>query len=69
MNIAPMIGAAMTTDRPIVAGRIAALPRDDGRVLEAAEGPESHLAENVEVQQRERGQREREGTGRAAACP
>ena len=45
-------------DRP---SRIPALPRHDGRVLEAAKGPKSHLAEDVQVQQSECGQREREG--------
>ena len=49
-----MIGAAISTDRPIArAGRLR-LAGEDRDVLEAAERAEAKLAEDVQVEQRER---------------
>ena len=39
---------------------VATFAGDDGDVLEAAEGAEAHLAEEIQIEQRERGHRERE---------
>jgi hypothetical protein len=60
MNIRAMMGAATTTDRRDGARRIAALAGVDRHVFEAAERPESHLAEQVEAHDGHRGHGGRE---------
>ena len=46
---------------PDGAGRVATLARDNRRVLETAKRAEPHLPENIQVEQRERRQRQRKG--------
>ena len=70
MNMAAMMGAAITTERPDRAHRIAALAGDDRHVLEAAERAEAHLAKDVQIQQRAApGSASENGTRLAATCP